>query len=107
MGSFVKESDRRKIDGVEREHCECLATCSVGPLDGAQGECPPAAEGNGNLTRAGGGGQCCFFFARRGTHIILTTRAVAAGSRSPGAHLNKSSGRDPPGSRFSAPSGAE
>ena len=42
------------------------------------------------------------FFTRSGTHIILPTATVAAGTRSPGAHCNKSSGRGPPGSRFSA-----
>ena len=53
MGSFVKMSDRRKM--VWRMSMEdACATCSVVSLDGVQGECPPAAEGNGNLTRQGG-----------------------------------------------------
>ena len=92
MGSFVKESDRRK-KVWSMSMVNAWATCSVGYFHGVQqGECPPAAEGNGNLTGQGRGNAVFFF---------------AAGSRSLGAHLNKSSGRGPPGSRFSAPSGVE
>ena len=52
-------------------------------------------------------GSFVLFFSQEGAPILSSPVAVAAASRSPGAHLNKSSGRDPPGSRFSAPSGAE
>ena len=92
---------------MKHEHGECLSDLLGGvPPRGAR-EVSSCSGGQQKPDWAGvGGGQCCFF-ARRGTHIILPTIAVAAGSRSPGAHLNKSSGWDPQGSRLSAPSGAE
>ena len=65
MGSFVKESDRRKMVW-SMSTVNAWATYSVGSLHGRQGECPPAAEGNGNLT--GQEGVNAVFFARRGIH---------------------------------------
>ena len=67
MGSFVKESDRRKIVRSVRT-VNAWATCSVGSLHGAQGECPLEAEGNGNLTRARGGAM--LFFSQEGAPIL-------------------------------------
>ena len=80
------------------------ATCSVGSLHGTQGSVFLQRRATG--TSPGRWGDAVFF-ATRGTHIIVPTVTVAGGARSPGAHPNKSSGRGPPGSRFSVPSGAE
>ena len=91
MGSFVKESDRKKVWSMSTVNA--WATCSVGSFHEAQGECPPAAEGNRNLTGQGGGGNSVFYRKMGHQYIILPTVQVAVRSRSPGTHLSKSSGR--------------
>ena len=65
MGSFVKESDRRKMVW-STSTVNAWATCSVKSLHGRQGECPPAVEGDGNLTEHEGGNAA---FSQEGASI--------------------------------------
>ena len=78
---------------MEHEHGECLGDLLGGVAPWSARGVASCSGGQRKPHRAGEGGGSMLLFARKGIYIILPTVTVAAGSRSPGAHANKSSGR--------------
>ena len=93
---------RRRAHEFRTNASQWYTTCSVVCLHGVQGERRSAAEGNGSLTWQGWGRQCRSLFTIGGTWYPPTETGAFGFQWG-----DKSIGKDPPGSRSSAPSSAE